>query len=120
MNEIYEKSLLLDFYGELLTKKQREICYLSMTEDWSLGEIAESLNISRQGVSDAIRRSEQILFETEEKLQMAQRFVHLMQSLDELEQKALKLKGGQELAHEIQHLKEEMLPKDRESSEEGN
>ena len=50
------QSLLLDFYGELLTDKQRECCELHFNEDLSLAEIAEQCGISRQGVWDNIRR----------------------------------------------------------------
>ena len=110
MNEIYQKSLLLDFYGELLTNKQREICYLSMTEDWSLSEIAESLQISRQGVQDALKRSEKILFEAEEKLGMAKRFVMVRESLDELSDMIRREEPSQEVLSRIQILKGAILP----------
>ena len=113
MNEIYEKSLLLDFYGELLTQKQREICQLSMTEDWSLGEIAESLRISRQGVQDALKRSEKILFDAENKLGMAKRFVMTQHALDELSDMITKEKPSAEVIKRIEHLKEEIMPKEQ-------
>ena len=51
------RSMLLDFYGELLTDKQRECLDLHYNEDLSLSEIAEQLGISRQGVWDNIRRA---------------------------------------------------------------
>ena len=50
--------MLLDFYGELLTDKQRECFDLHYNEDLSLAEIAEQLGVSRQGVWDNIRRAE--------------------------------------------------------------
>ena len=53
------QSMLLDFYGELLTDKQRECFDLHYNEDLSLSEIAEQLGISRQGVWDNIRRAEE-------------------------------------------------------------
>ena len=52
------RSILLDYYGELLTEKQRECFDLHYNEDLSLSEIAEQLGISRQGVWDNIRRAE--------------------------------------------------------------
>jgi len=73
MNELdknVEICLLLDFYGNLLTDRQREIMTLYYEDNLSLAEAAEELNISKQGVSDSIKRSEKILYETEEKLQL--------------------------------------------------
>ena len=115
MNEIYEKSLLLDFYGELLTKKQREICTLSLTEDWSLSEIAETFSISRQGVQDALKRSEKILFDAEEKLGMARRFVMIQQSLDDLSLMIQKDSPKEEILANIQALKESIMPLEHEA-----
>lgn len=52
---------LFDFYGGLLTERQRELVALHYGEDWSLGEIAEHLGISRQAVHDHLRRAEEQL-----------------------------------------------------------
>lgn len=60
-------ALLFDFFGELLTEKQREYFDLYYNEDLSLSEIAENEGISRQGVRDLIVRAENILSDTEEK-----------------------------------------------------
>ena len=65
-----EICLLLDFYGNLLTDRQREIMTLYYEDNLSLTEAAEELSISKQGVADSIKRSEKILYETEEKLQL--------------------------------------------------
>lgn len=62
-----DRSLLLDFYGELLTEKQREYCDLHWNEDYSLGEIAQLGGLSRQGVWDILRRGEASLREMEDK-----------------------------------------------------
>lgn len=61
------QSLLLDFYGELLTERQRSCYDLHVNEDLSLSEIAEQCGISRQGVWDNIRRAESSLEAFEEK-----------------------------------------------------
>ena len=71
------QSMLLDFYGELLTERQRSCYDLHVNEDLSLSEIAEQSGISRQGVWDNIRRAEQALREIEEKTGLVRRFTAL-------------------------------------------
>jgi predicted DNA-binding protein YlxM (UPF0122 family) len=66
--------MLLDFYGELLTDKQREYYDLYYNEDLSLSEIAENVGITRQGVHDIIVRAENTLLETERKTGLIKRF----------------------------------------------
>ena len=58
-------TLLLDYYGELLTKKQRLYCDLYYNQDYSLAEIAEETGISRQGVHDSLLHAEAALVEFE-------------------------------------------------------
>lgn len=74
MKDIFESSLLYDFYGELLTEHQKEIYEDFMFNDYSLGEIAEDRGISRQGVHDLIKRCDKILNSYEEKLHLLERF----------------------------------------------
>lgn len=74
MEELFEISLLLDFYGQMVTKRQFEILDLHYNNDYSLGEIAEHLNISRQGVYDNIKRGKASLLELEQKLGLVRRF----------------------------------------------
>ena len=69
-----QMSMLLDFYGELLTEKQRGCFSMHYNDDYSLAEIAEEMGISRQGVRDLIVRAEATLTETEEKLGLIRRF----------------------------------------------
>ena len=71
----FGRTMLFDFYGELLTDKQREYFDLHYNEDLSLAEIAEQTGISRQGVWDIIRRAEAALRETEEKTGLVARFL---------------------------------------------
>ncbi len=59
--EAFKMSLLLDYYGGLLTEKQKTYFDLYYNQDFSLGEIAQQEGISRQGVHDAISRTEDIL-----------------------------------------------------------
>ncbi len=75
---------LLDFYGDLLTAKQRDSIELYYNDDLSLGEIAADLGITRQGVRDNIKRAEAVLFEMEEKLGLADRFSDIKNGLAEI------------------------------------
>lgn len=77
-NQAYRMTMLYDFYGELLTERQKEFFDLYYNEDLSLAEIAENYGISRQGVRDVIVRAEGIMTEMEEKTGIIRRF-HLMQ-----------------------------------------
>lgn len=73
-NSIYEISILMDFYGQLLTARQIEILDMHYNSDYSLGEIAEELGISRQGVYDGIKKGKESLTAYEERLGLAARF----------------------------------------------
>lgn len=69
--------MLYDFYGDLLTDKQREYYDLYHNEDLSLSEIAENVGITRQGVQDIISRAENTLMETERKIGIIERFTEM-------------------------------------------
>ncbi len=69
-----EISLLLDFYGDMLTEKQRDVVELYYNEDLSLSEIAAHSGITRQGVRDSIKRAESVLLDLEERLGLARKF----------------------------------------------
>ncbi len=78
-------SLLLDFYGAILTEKQRESLELYYNEDLSLAEIAEIASISRQGVRDNIKRGENILLEMEEKLGFFAKYADLDEVMEQID-----------------------------------
>lgn len=82
MSKDLRVSILLDFYGEILTETQRETVDAYYNQDMSLGEIAEDRNISRQGVRDAIKRAEQLLIDMEERLGLAKRFQDVQRALE--------------------------------------
>ena len=75
-NSPVSQVLLLDFYGELLTEKQKKYCDLHWNEDYSLAEIAELGGLSRQGVWDILRRAEALLRDMEEKTGIVKRYLH--------------------------------------------
>ena len=88
------RSMLLDFYGGLLTEKQRECYDLHYNEDLSLSEIAEQSGISRQGVWDNIRRADAALRELEEKTGLVGRVMELERELEETRGELRRLRGG--------------------------
>ena len=73
-NQAYRMTMLYDFYGDLLTERQREFFDLYYTNDLSLAEIAENFGITRQGVRDVIVRAERVLEEMEEKTGIIRRY----------------------------------------------
>lgn len=73
-SDTFHMSMLFDFYGDLLTDKQKELFDLYYNEDLSLTEIAEHAEISRQGVRDAIQRAETILRDTEDKVGLVRKY----------------------------------------------
>jgi len=87
------QSMMLDFYGELLTEKQRECYDLHYNEDLSLSEIAEQSGISRQGVWDNIRRAESTMKDFEAKTGLIRRFSETQQSLEKLREQLEQLRG---------------------------
>lgn len=84
-NDIFEISMLLDFYGQLLTASQYKCMDLHYNNDMSLAEIAEELNISRQGVHDFINRGKATLVELESKLGMVAKFRDMKKQLEQLQ-----------------------------------
>ena len=70
----YEDSLLFDFYGDLLTEHQKRIFEAVVFDDRSVSEVAREEGISRQGVSDLIRRAQEQMASYEEKLGLVRKF----------------------------------------------
>ena len=77
-------SLLLDFYGDILTERQNEMLNMYYNEDCSLAEIADSFSISRQGVRSVLKKSETVLTDMENKLQLASRFLKMREKSSEI------------------------------------
>ncbi|TKD71685.1 putative DNA-binding protein [Pseudalkalibacillus hwajinpoensis] len=75
---------LFDFYQSLLTPKQRNYMALYYLDDYSLGEIAEEFQVSRQAVYDNIKRTEQMIEEYEAKLLLFERYVKRQELLEQL------------------------------------
>ncbi len=83
-----EISYLIDFYGDVLTDKQRDVMEQYYNDDLSLAEIAANFGITRQGVRDSIKRGEAILLDLEEKVGFAGRYRDIQKKTLELEELA--------------------------------
>ncbi len=81
MDKKVEISWLLDFYGKLLTDKQRKVMNMYFNEDASLSEIASGMGVSRQAVHDIISRGETLLYEYEDKLGLLEQFKFMEERL---------------------------------------
>ena len=96
MDDTLKRAMLLDFYGELLTKKQHDYFDLHYNEDLSLHEIAEQNEVSRQAVWDIIRRAEQVLQKAEDKIGLIARRARQMEKLEALEALLLEISHNSE------------------------
>jgi len=91
MSKNLEMSILLDFYGSMLTDKQREVVEWYYNEDLSLSEIAEHTGITRQGVRDSIKRAESQLLDCEQRIGLRARFDKIQKAIDEISVQAVRL-----------------------------
>ena len=87
-NQAFRMALLYDFYGDILTDRQKEFYDLYYNEDLSLGEIAENYGITRQGVRDVIVRAEAALTELEDKTGLIRRFHAMRAQLERIRKDA--------------------------------
>jgi len=84
LEKISRVVMLKDFYGPLLTEKQQNVLSMHYENDWSLSEIADNMNTSRQAVYDLVKRAESLLEEYEQKLRLVEKFQFTRSKLDEL------------------------------------
>lgn len=96
MDNTIMHTMLFDFYGDLLTDKQREYYDLHFNSDLSLQEIAEQSGVSRQAVWDIIRRGEQSLMEIEAKTGLVARAERRRRSIEEMEEIISRLSDSSE------------------------
>ena len=81
MEKRIHTSLLLSFYGQLLTERQCQLLRDYYEEDLSFSEIAEQNGMTRQAAHDAIRRGENQLMKLEEKLNLHARWIRICEQL---------------------------------------
>ena len=92
--EATEMIMLYDYYGDLLTERQRECFELRYNQDMSLGEIGEELGISRQGVYDNLSRTEQQLRNMEQKTGCVRRDLQCRKAIQSVYEAAQQLKAN--------------------------
>ena len=88
-----ELILLYDYYGDLLTDRQKECFELRYNQDLSLGEIGQELGISRQGVHDNLTRTEALLRNMEQKTGCVKRDQRCRRVMEEILEAARSLSG---------------------------
>ena len=79
-----EMAFLLDFYGEVLSQRTREMLEMYYCDDLSLSEIAENVGISRQGARQSVKKGEEELLLLESKLGLASRHLSLKEAAGKL------------------------------------
>ncbi|HAR4780106.1 TPA: putative DNA-binding protein [Staphylococcus aureus] len=94
---------LFDFYQSLLTNKQRNYLELFYLEDYSLSEIADTFNVSRQAVYDNIRRTGDLVEDYEKILELYQKFEQRREIYDEMKQH---LSNPEQIQRYIQQLED--------------
>ncbi len=95
MEKFVEQTLLYDFYGELLTERQQQVYESVVLEDYSLGEVAENLGISRQGVHDMIKRCNHTLEEYESRLHLVEKFLCIRKQVQKIKELAVGYNAGE-------------------------
>lgn len=100
--------LLFDFYGQFLTEKQRKVMHLYFENDYSLGEIAENLHVSRQAIHDMIKKAKKTLYECEERLGLAKKFTvreKAIKQIDLITQEILQQMEDEEVLEKLHEIK---------------
>lgn len=87
IDDVIQTSLLYDFYGSLLTDRQREVMELYYGENLSLSEIAAEFSISRQGVHDALKNAGRALHEYEQKLELVDKFQQSREAIGDIDER---------------------------------
>lgn len=104
LDETTRVNLLYDFYAPLLTKKQRQVMELYFHEDWSFGEIADHLGVSRQGVHENVKRSRRALEDLEEELGLLTKHIRRRELADTIMRKMEGSPGKKDVAQLLEEL----------------
>ena len=111
MEEKVKLSMLCEFYGKLLTKKQFEFIDDYCNNDLSLSEIAENNNITRQAVRDIIKKGEKKLFKYEEKLMFMKRTLNQEKRIEKVLLELTKIQkdySDKQISNVLESIKKEL------------
>lgn len=111
MEKNVEISMLLQFYGKLLTDKQYDLLNDYYNNDLSLSEIAENLEITRQAVRDILKKGENKLFEYEEKLNVMKKTIEQEEKIAIVLSEINKIKeksSDKEIGKILEHMRKEL------------
>lgn len=111
MDRVFERTLLYDFYGELLSEHKKSIYEDALLNDLSLAEIAQDRGVSRQAVHDVIKRCNAQLEEYENKLHLVAKFVSTKEKVCEIDELIREYKAGKDetCLEKIQLLSKEIV-----------
>jgi predicted DNA-binding protein YlxM (UPF0122 family) len=96
--ELARRSLLFDYYGQLLSERQRNVYGLYHEENYSLGEIGDLCGISRQGAHEALKKAESAIARYEEKLGLIAKHEAYLNALKKIDLTAAKLMEDEAVA----------------------
>lgn len=111
MDDLLRQTLLYDFYGELFTEHQKQIYEDYVLNDLSLGEIAQSTGISRQGVHDLIKRCDKALNGYEQKLHLMEKFLKSKNAIENMNEllKEYRRTGDKSIIDRIESISNQIL-----------
>ena len=96
MYKNFNISVLMDFYGDLLSPKHRDVINYYYNHDLSLSEISDNLGITRQGIRDSIKRAEQILYDMESKLKLVEKYMASKDKINKIYSKVNLIKNSRD------------------------
>ena len=108
MDRVFERTLLYDFYGELLNEHKKSIYEDALLNDLSLSEIAEDKGVSRQAVHEIIKKCNAQLEEYEDKLHLIAKFLKVKEMVNEIDTliKEYRVNGNEECLNRIEKISE--------------
>lgn len=93
MSKDLKINILLDFYGDFLTKKQKDVALAYYNEDFSLAEIATNFGVTRQSIHDCLKKSQIQLLEMENKLKLVSKFEFITKQINFIKEELNKMKN---------------------------